>query len=703
MNLSFEIKDQIGFITFDQPDSKVNVLTGEILSEFERMIEVTLAEQDIKALVIQSAKSGIFIAGADINEIKGISDPFEAEQKSRAGQKVLDRLEDLKVPTIAVIDGAALGGGCELALACTYRLATFNSKVKIGLPEVNLGILPGFGGTYRLPRLIGLSQALNMILAGKIVSGKSALRSGLVDKLVPQLNLSDSVMAFAKEVAGSTVRRIVKRRISWVQKVLDHTPLGQLLVFLKARQNIFQKTKGFYPAPLKALDVLHKTVKSDRETTMESEAAAFGQLAPTLICKNLIHVFFLNERFKKWLPQDVRGIEPQKIQKCGVLGAGVMGGGIARVLSANDIRVRMKDINYQAVAMGMQSASNVFQKGVQRRKLSQAQAKIKMSQITGTIDYSGFDSVECVIEAVVENMDIKKKVFSEVDSHIPDHAVLCTNTSALSVTEMAGAVADPSRVIGFHFFNPVHRMPLVEIIPTAQTSPQTLATAFALAHRLGKVPIQVKDAPGFLVNRILLAYINEAGHCVDEGVDAGLIDEAMTEFGMPMGPLTLSDEVGLDVGTKVLHILHQGFGERFKPAAIFEEVTAQKLLGKKSGKGFYLYPQKKLNPDLMRKSNSSETMSKTIVRDRLLYIMFNEAARCLEDGIVADAATVDVGMIMGTGFPPFRGGLLRYADERKAGTIVETLEYLTGHTKSDRYKPCSLLKTMVSQASAFYE
>jgi len=707
MAVYFSTQNNIGFLTFDQPDSKVNVLTPDALRKLDTIITEVQGNKNIRALVITSRKKDIFVAGADIKEIEGITEKAIGEEKSRAGQDIFNHLEDLEIPTVAVIDGVALGGGLELALACQYRVATFNEKVKLGLPEVNLGIIPGFGGTYRLPRLVGLTQGLTMILTGKQLSGSQALKAGLVDRLFPQAGLENFVLDFVEAVKDKPLKKgKPRKRKKLPQRFLEDTFLGNYIVFSQARRNVLKQTKGFYPAPLRALDVVRRTCRSSRSRALQLEAKAFADLSVTDISKNLVSVFYLSEQAKKISSASGGDVQPQPVLKCGVVGAGVMGGGIAQILSYKDIVVRMKDINYEAVAQGLQAAYKVYRSAVKRRKLKRAAAEIKMAKISGTVDFTGFRTVDCVIEAVVENMDIKKKVFKELSEVVGDKAILCTNTSALSVSEIGSETKDPSRVVGFHFFNPVHRMPLVEIITTPETSKQTVATALGLVKRLGKTPVLVKDAPGFLVNRILLGYINEAGRILEEGGDIQTIDAVMTDFGMPMGPFTLSDEVGLDVGVKVLHILQEGLGERFAPVGIFDKIIEKKFFGKKNGKGFYIHGKKRQpNPAVLamaKKSTLVTPKTQRIHQERMIFVMINEAARCLQEEVVDSAGAVDTGMIMGTGFPPFRGGLLRYADYLGADYLVERLERFAKKYNADVFTPSEYLKTLKAQGKRFY-
>ena len=703
MSVFYREENNIGFITFDQPDSKVNVLNSATLLTFDKMLD-ELKGKSLKALIIQSAKKDIFIAGADIKEIENITEAADGKAKAQAGQRVMDRIEDLPYPTIAVIDGTALGGGCELALACRYRVMTFNEKIRIGLPEVNLGFVPGFGGTYRLPRLVGLQQALKMIVSATPINPTAAFRCGLVDRLYPSMGLMDRVREFIEEIAVEPKRRIIKPLVfKGFQAFLEKNPLGQSVVYKETVKSIQKATKGFYPSPLKAVDVIKRTLYLPREQALDIESSAFAELAITPISKNLVKVFYLSEKYKKLTVPGAENIKPMPITKGAVIGAGIMGGGIAQLLSDRGVWARLKDINQDAIAKGLKAAYDVYAAAMKRKRLKPYQMADKMAMITGTVDYSGFGNADIAIEAVVENMEIKKKVFAEVSQVLSSKAILASNTSSLSVTEMARASKDPSRVIGFHFFNPVHRMPLIEIITTEFTSQQTLVSTLEFAKKLGKTPVIVKDAPGFLVNRILLGYINEAGRLLGEGGSITAIDHCATNFGMPMGPFTLSDEVGLDVGVKVLHVLESGLGVRFKPARIFDEVLPLKLLGKKSGKGFYVHGKERVvNPEVEALVKSGGSLNEKEAIERMILIMVNEAAMILQEKVVDGPDAVDIGMIFGTGFPPFKGGLLRYADSFGIEKIVTTMEAFEARFKDGRFKPCEYILDLKKQGKKFY-
>ncbi|HQP10692.1 MAG TPA: 3-hydroxyacyl-CoA dehydrogenase NAD-binding domain-containing protein, partial [Candidatus Omnitrophota bacterium] len=602
MSITLKVENDVGFIEFDQQDAKVNLLTSAMLHRLDRVLDEVSANPALNTLVIVSKKKNIFIAGADIKEIEQITKPSEGEEKSREGQQILNKLEDLKIPTIAVIEGVALGGGCELALACDYRIATFSEKVSIGCPEINLGFVPGFGGTYRLPRVVGLSEGLTMILTGKPVRGSKALKIGLVDMLVPEEGLKDSINRFIAKVHKGKIEKDKykrrKKKKGWAG-FLENSFIGEGLIFRQSRKNVLKSTKGFYPAPMQAIDLIAGTYHADREKGMALEAKTFARLAVTEISKNLVQVFYLSENYKKLSLKDADNIRPATVEKCGLCGAGTMGGGIAQLLSSRGLWVRLKDINHGAVALGLSSAAKIYADAVKKRKMQKADAGKAFGRISGTLDYSGFSNADLVIEAVLEKMEIKKQVFQELSGVVPARTVLATNTSALSVSEIAKAAKDPSKVIGFHFFNPAHRMPLVEVVVTPMTSKETIVTSLAFARRLGKTPILVKDTCGFIVNRILLGYINEGGRLLEECGDMAAIDKVMTDFGMPMGPFTLSDEVGLDVGIKVLYTLEESFGARFKPVDSFKRILDAKLLGKKTKKGFYLYhkgKEREVNP-----------------------------------------------------------------------------------------------------------
>ncbi|MCH7760108.1 enoyl-CoA hydratase/isomerase family protein [candidate division TA06 bacterium] len=702
-----KIRDKIAILEFDQPDSKVNVLNSDSMEEFADTINILTnkPKSEVQALLMTSKKEGVFIAGADIQEIEHIRSVEEAKEKAEKGKEILNSLQNFDRITIAVINGACLGGGLELALACQYRVASFGYRVKIGLPEVNFGILPGLGGTQRLPRLIGLTRALTMILSGKIISGREALRVGLIDRLFPEARLMEESLDFVYGLleGKEKVNRRRKKRVS--QIFLENTPFGRAILYSQAKKNVLRKTKGFYPAPLKALEVIKNTYGKNGPKGFLLESESFSELAVTDVSKNLIKVFALNEEFKKF-PWVRDPIQPVEIHKCAVVGAGVMGGGIAQLLSYYDIPTRIKDIHYDALKKALHTARGIYDSALKKRRLKKNQVDIKLGFISPTITYKGFENADLIIETVVEELAVKQKVFEELSQIVPRQAIIASNTSSLPITQIAEATHSEDRVVGLHFFNPVHRMPLVEIIKSSKTSDQTLATVIAFARRLGKVVIVVKDGVGFLINRILLPYINEAAFLLEEGMRIERVDQIARNFGMPVGPLELADEVGIDVGVKVAKRLEDAYGERMRVASILEKVQQKGLLGKKTQQGFYLHKRKRKipNPDIYQMMNSSiqKKISDEVALKRMIYTMINEAARCLEEKVVDRPRTIDIGMILGTGFPPFRAGLLRYADSVGMEAIVRDLQHFEKMWGRERFKPCDCLIEKAEKKQSFY-
>ena len=699
-------------VIFDLPGEKVNKLSSAVMTELNQVITALSSDSSdssCEVVSFESTKKDIFIAGADIEELRAIDSEIEAREKGKVGQDLFSRIAALPQTTVAIINGACVGGGCELALACDFRVATDNPKTKIGLPEVQLGIIPGWGGTQRLPRLIGLPEALGIILPGKTVNAGKAKKIKLVDHVVAAALLEEEQQSFLQKLRDSAFRLSLKKKrkprgkTESVVHSLLKTSFGRSFVIKQARKNVMKKSKGFYPAPLAVLDLL--STKCSLSEGMERELEAFSKLAVGEISKNLVALFFLNEEIKKERGSDFAGeIIPPK--SAAVLGAGVMGGGIAWLLSHRGLSVRMKDISWDAIALGYGQAGEYFAQLKKRRRMKQGQIDRAMNRIGASVDYQGFGSVDLVVEAVVENMEIKKQVLAETETHLSDSALLCSNTSALSVTEMASVLQRPDNFCGMHFFNPVNRMPLVEIIRGEKSSEQTIARAVAMVKGWGKSPIVVKDCPGFLVNRILLPYMNEAVYLLQEGADIEMVDKAITEFGMPMGPFELADQVGIDVGYKVAKILEEGFGKRMLVCPLLTTVYDElQLLGKKGGAGFYKYDGKtsKANPAICRFAAISEKRDHNAedIIDRLLIIMVNEAARCLQEGVVANAGQLDFAMMMGTGFPPWRGGLCRWADSVGLETIVKKCESLDSVIE-ERYQVSPYLRELATAGRGFY-
>ncbi len=695
--LTLEIPgDGTAWLVFDDPGRKVNILSTPVMERLDALLDEVkrgAAAGEVRALVVRSGKDGSFIAGADIDEIVDITDPVEGRAKAAQGQGVFQRLASLSIPTVAAVDGTCVGGGTELILACDVRLASDRAETRIGLPETRLGILPGFGGTTRLPRLVGLAAAADIILAGKSVDARKAQKIGLIEERMHAGVLYDRAREVALGMAdGGAAPSRSKPPLQ--MRLMEATAPGRELILRQARKQVMKQTRGHYPAPLRAIDVMRRSAGAPIGKALALEAQALGELVATPECKNLIRVFRLMEGAKRAAP-DAR---PRSVDRAAVLGAGVMGGGIAQLLAYHEIPVRLKDIDREALSTGLRHARSMFDKLTRRRKLRTREARDRMGTIAPSLDYTGFGAVNLVIEAVVERMDVKKAVLSETEGKVRPGTVLASNTSSLSITEMASALERPGDFAGMHFFNPVEKMPLVEVIRGEATSDDAAATVFALALRLGKTPVLVRDGPGFLVNRILTPYLNEAGYLLGEGASIAQVDEALVDFGMPMGPLRLLDEVGLDIASHAGDTMHEAFGERFAPAPVLQALEGTDRLGRKNACGFYTYEDgKATHPDpgmyqafgAVPPGGRAAPPPATIV-DRTILPMINEAARILDEGIARSADDVDLAMITGTGFPPFRGGLLRYADERGLDGIVARLRELAARFGA-RYEPAPLL------------
>ncbi len=708
--IQYQIReDGIAVVTFDLPGEKVNKLTSQVMESFSRSINEISGNQAVNAIIITSAKPGVFIAGADIREIEGIRDPKAGEELALKGQVILDRLESLPIPVIAAIDGVCLGGGMELALACHYRVISDSEKTVLGQPEVKLGIIPGFGGTQRLPRLVGIQKGLEMILTGKNIYPKKALKIGLADDMAPKEVLMEAAVKFAGSVMGPDWRRPsgMHRKRDLMETLFETTSMGRKFLFRQAKVQTMKQSQGHYPAPLKALDAMEQGFLLGMQDGLAIEARFLGEMAVTQVSKNLISVFYLQEEFKKDPGVAHPGVSPLPVRKVGVLGAGVMGGGIAELFAEKEIPVRMKDIHTDAVASGLGAAYKVLSKKKVKRIINQTEMDRKFGMISGTTDYRGFRHADLVVEAVIEKMDIKKQVLSEAEGNMSQKAIFATNTSSLSVTELAKASGRPDKVVGMHFFNPVDKMPLVEVIRGEQTSDETVATVVAFSKKLGKTPIVVKDREGFLVNRILMPYLNEGALLVEDGVEIKTIDRLMLNFGMPMGVFILLDQIGLDIALKVAGILHQAYGERMRPSVILPKMVEAGRLGKKNGKGFYAYKGKEriVSPETLslisgvRKSGPG--LMEKEVTGRLILTMINEAAMILSEGIADRPSVIDAGMIFGTGFPPFHGGLLRHADHIGLEKIRKELEGFAGRF-GDRFKPADLIVEMAEKKERFY-
>ncbi|MCH7666651.1 MAG: enoyl-CoA hydratase/isomerase family protein [Acidobacteria bacterium] len=691
-------------LIFDLPGKSANVFTLEAMEELSEIVDELSGRSDILCAILASAKKRIFIAGADVNAIAEVTDPAEAEQGSRRGQELFDRWEALPFPTIAAVRGACMGGGTEISLSCTYILISDRDDIRIGLPETKLGIVPGWGGCTKLPRKVGLMAALDIILAGKAVRSRKAFKIGLADALIPDASFPREVKKFADGIIAG--KKPKARSSSLRAKLLEKNPLGRKIVFKQARKQVLKTTRGHYSAPLRALEVVKTALAHGHEAGLEAEARAIGELAVSPTAKNLIHLFHMMEAAKSG--GFIEGGEPVEVNSAAVLGAGVMGGGIAQILADKlSLPVRMKDIGYDALAKGVQHAASLFRKQVKRRWLERPEAERRLALIRTSLDYSGFEKVDLVIEAIVEKLEVKQKVFAEIASIVPDHCVLASNTSSLSIDLIAQDTPNPERVVGMHFFNPVDRMPLVEVVVGNKTSPAAINTIIEVSRKLGKTPIVVKSGPGFLVNRLLAFTLAEAMWMLDEGHRMEDIDRAASRWGMPMGPCALTDEVGLDTAVHVSHIMSEAYPERLTYPGWMDKMVEDGRLGAKAQKGFYLYRKgHRTQPDpavynLLGITRKIDSPNPDRMSERLMLPMVNEAARCLEEEIVRSAADLDLALILGTGFPPFRGGLCRWADAQGGNKLALEMEQWTAKL-GDRFLPGNAYRRVI-EAGGFYE
>jgi 3-hydroxyacyl-CoA dehydrogenase / enoyl-CoA hydratase / 3-hydroxybutyryl-CoA epimerase len=688
-------------VLFDRPGDKVNLLTPDMLQELGDLLDSVRGREDVRGLIFKSSKPGVFIAGMDIEAIAAFTDAFKAAEGARFGQVVFQKIADLPVPSACAINGACLGGGMELALACTVRVAADVKSVKIGLPETQLGIIPGFGGTQRLPRLTGLVPSLDLILSGRTLDAKRAKRIGLVDLVVPEAYLERETLKLMLSSAGG-----IKRPRSAVSRLVEITPPLRRFVIGKARKSAEAKANPeSYPAPFRALEAIDAAFSMSMPQGLDLEARIVGELVPTRTSKNLMWLFKSQTALKK----DVGGIvaQPRKVRRSAVLGAGIMGGGIAQLIADKGIPVRLKDVRGEALLTALRQASKIWREQVDRKRLLPREMRQRLGFIAPTLDDSGLSKVDIVLEAVVENLDVKQKVLAAIEEKIGARTVFASNTSTIPISDIAARAVRPERVVGMHFFNPVHRMPLVEVIAGQRSSPEAVATVHAFALELGKVPVVVRDAPGFLVNRVLMLYFNEALRFLAEGVTIEDADTSMLAFGLPMGPFALMDEIGLDTGQHAAQVLEGAFGKRIGAATpVLQAIVAGGRLGKKNGAGFYHYKGgKRTRPDAQIPKLAGATtllqLPVETLQERMVLAMVNEAAICLEDGVVREPRDIDVAMVYGTGFPPFRGGLLRYADSIGPAVLVDRLSRLAD-AHGERFRPAGLLRDMVREERRFY-
>ena len=694
--------DGLAVITMNDPASSQNVLNDSIQNEFEHIFAEIAGDEHLKALIFTSDKKDCFIAGADISMLQQIESAEQAEQKSKLLHVLTQKIVELPITTVAAINGACLGGGLEMALAFDYRIASTHKSTKIGVPEVQLGLLPGGGGTQRIPRLIDLPTALDMMLTGKQLNALRAKKTGLVDQAVAPEILMQVAEKFAAKGKPSRTK-------SLKEKLMASAPMRSI-VFSQARKKTLKATKGHYPAPLKILDTVECGLATSLAKGLDIEANSFGELVMTAASKQLINIFFAVTELKK-----DSGIDsdeaPKAVAKVGVLGAGLMGAGIAYVsIFKAQKNVRLKDINVKGLASGIAYVGNILDKRVARRHLKPNQRNQVMSRLTGSVNYSGFASSDIVVEAVFESLDLKQQMVADIEKlDSSKETIFATNTSAIPIDDIASKAKHPERVVGMHYFSPVEKMPLLEVVNGTKTADWATATAVQLGKQQGKTVIVVNDGPGFYTTRILVPYNMEAVRVVLEGVAIEDVDRALEKFGFPVGPIKLMDEVGIDVGAHIVETLHQAFGDRVPLINGIDTLIKDDRKGRKNKRGFYDYSSsskgKQVDQSIYKlvgvSSPGCNKMSSDAIAERIVLSMLNEAAYCLGENILRSARDGDIGAIFGLGFPPFLGGPFRYMDTLGVTEIVAKLTALQDQY-GKRFAPAPMLQELADIKGSFY-
>lgn len=702
-------KDDVAILSLTKEDSEMNVLSESVLRELHNNLEEIEKDTNVKGVVITSGRDDHFVVGADIKEIERFKSAEEAQAGAEQLQELFSYIENMKIPTVAAINGNCLGGGLELSLACTWRVITDNPKTMLALPEIKLGLIPGAGGTQRLPRLVGLQIALDMILTGKNIRAKKAVNIGLADALVPKSVLLEQAVVYAKKGKKKGPKKsggFTKELPKWA---LEGNVVGRKIMEKKAREMVDKNTKGFYPAAYKALKAVFEGVDKSLKDGLKLEAKLFGELFATKESKSLIHLFHCITESKKHEFKDA-GKEVFGDDVCpneiGVIGAGFMGTGIATVCANKKIRVLLSDPNKEGISKSLKHSYDFFKKRLKKKIIKPFELDQKMAYISPGLKPVGFSQVPVVVEAVFEDIGLKQKILADLEKNAPDKWIFATNTSALPIAKIAEKSEHPERVLGMHFFSPVEKMPLLEIIITDKTAPWATARAVALGQKMGKQIIIVKDSPGFYTTRALSFYLAEAAAMLSEGVHMERIDKALTDAGFAVGPITLCDEVGIDVGAHVLDTLVEAFPDRMTKPDGLTKVIESGRQGRKNGKGFYLYEDgKKGGPDMDVynvvgiKPNNNLSINEIV--DRCMLSFVNESVRCLQEGILRHAYDGDIGAVFGLGFPPFWGGPFKYVDHIGAKVIVDLLNGLADKV-GPRFKPCELLEEYAKEEKLFF-
>jgi 3-hydroxyacyl-CoA dehydrogenase/enoyl-CoA hydratase/3-hydroxybutyryl-CoA epimerase/3-hydroxyacyl-CoA dehydrogenase/enoyl-CoA hydratase/3-hydroxybutyryl-CoA epimerase/enoyl-CoA isomerase len=704
--LKLEVLDgAIGQVTFDLPGSRANTLGSSVLAELEGLVKQLGGRQDLRGLIFRSGKPGMFIAGADLRELGSAQANPEANRVMvRRGLDVISGFESLPYPTVAAIDGSCMGGGLEVALGFDFRLAGSHPKTELGFPEVKIGLYPGWGGTQRLARVIGPALAAELICSGEAVNARRTCELGIVFDVVPSERLVEEarrLLDWARESGSWQEAR--KRK----QQPVGLSAEQHSFIFAVARAQVLEKTKGQLPAPLAALDAIAKGCNLPLDEGLRVETEGFLPLVGSPISRNLIAIFFMSQRLQKDPGVADASIQPRAVERVGVLGAGLMGAGIAGAHIRRGIAVMLLDSAPQALEKGVASIQKVMKSRIEIGRMTPEDMLRTLGRLSTTSALRAMADCDVVIEAIVENEGAKVEVYRQLQPILKPDAILASNTSTISITRMAKAVERPENFAGMHFFNPVDRLQLVEVIRGEKTSDATVVTLVALAKRIGKTPIVVRDCPGFLVNRILFPYINESLVLLEEGANPRIIDRAATAFGMPMGPITLNDLVGLDTSSYAGRVVNSAFADRAKSTRILEELVTAGRLGQKSGAGFYSYTKGSRGTDdpaletfLTRVRSGRRDVGSDEITDRLFLPMLVEASRVLMEGIVRDPGDVDMGLILGIGFPAFRGGLLRWADSLGLDKVLQKLRQY--ERLGPRFQPTEQMRRLAAEGKGFY-
>jgi len=712
------IEDGMAYVCIDVAGEEVNTLSAGMTDRFDEILDGLKRESGLEGVVLHSGKADNFIAGFDINELKEFQqDPGRLRSLIERGHRQMERFETLEVPVVAAVDGSCLGGGLEVALACSGRVCTDNEATTFGFPEIKLGVIPGLGGTQRLPRLIDPQLAMQMILTGKELDASRAEKEGLVDDVVHPGILLDVAAERARELNREGAEPAREEPTLAALKNLFEDPAGEAVklaaktparrfIFETARDTTREQAGDDYPAPFDAIDVIEKGFRDGFEAGIEAETEAFVELVQSDVANHLINLFFAKRELEN-SPGIVEEVEPYEVDKIGVLGAGLMGAGIAQVAAYRDYAVRLKDVDLEQLGWGMNYCEDLFEDLVNKHKLTAPQADVRFGNIAGTVEYTGFRRCDLVIEAVFEDLDLKQQMVADIEERGHDEQIVASNTSTIPISEIAAEAERPENILGMHFFSPVHKMPLLEIIKTEETSDRALKTAMEVGNRFGKTCMVVNDGPGFFTSRVIGAYINEAGWVLQEGASVEAIDGAMKDFGFPVGPMKLVDEVGFDVAVKAAETLREAFTERWDAPTAMRALADQGRKGRKNEWGFYHYEDDEAQGvdesvyEVLPGGHARKPIDPELVRERCWLAMLNECAYCLQEDIAREPRDVDIGVIFGLGFPPFRGGVFRYADEVGIGTVVDKMHTLADEF-GDRLRPAGILEEKAKSGEMFY-